>query len=145
MARRTAVAPWEGGGPGQVNATKNWHECSDGSLPEVWLQGSGALRLIRYGRIRVRGAIGIEAHRVQCRIHNSEGVILGEERLLVRDSSLYVVDAFHVGKFGANAGISESPVLSDGFLLKIERTKIGERIVAGVVVELIVADEGTHE
>ena len=70
--------------------------------------------------------------------------MLGEERLLVCDSSLYVVDAFDIRKLGMNTGVRERPILTGRFLLKIRGTKIGERIVAAVVVELVAADKGAE-
>ena len=136
-----AVAGRQGRGSSQVNATEDGNKRTDGPLAKVRRQRPGALRLRGNVWIRVRGSVGIEAHGVQCGIHNSEGVVLGEERLFVDDPGLDVVNAFHDGELGMSTGVGECAILIGSFLLKIGGAEVGERIVAAVVVELVTPDK----
>src|SRR6202050_3896507 len=117
------------------------NKCTDGAWAEVGLQCARALRLSSNGGIRVRRSIGIEADGVQRGIHNSESVVLGEERLFVHDSGLDVVIAFHDEELGMSAGVGERAKLTGRLLLKIGGAEVGEGIVTAVVIELVAANE----
>src|SRR5271169_3030133 len=136
-----AVAGRQRSGSGQVNTTEEGNKRTDGPLAEVGHQRPGALRLRGDTWAGVRGSVGVEADGVQCGIHNSEGIVLGEERLFVHDSGLDIVNAFHDGKLGVSTSVGQRAVLIGGFLLKVRRAEVGEWIVAAVVVELVAADK----
>ena len=70
-------------------------------------------------------------------------VVLVEERLLIGDSRLQVVDSFHVGNIGTKAGVGQRPVLTHGLLLKIGR-EIGKRIAARIIVVLVPPHESAE-
>src|SRR6202044_494171 len=86
----------------------------------------------------------IEAGCVEIWIDDGEMEALIEKRLLIGDSCLDVIDAFHVVDVGAQSGVGEGPVLADGFLLKVGRTEISERISAGIVIVGIAADKSAE-
>src|SRR5690348_276971 len=62
--------------------------------------------------------------------------------MLVQDSGLDVVLSFDVRQLGVRARVGQLAVLRDRF--PVDRTQIGERIVARVVVVLIVPDVSTN-
>src|SRR5271154_674230 len=135
------VADRQGCSSGEVNTTQDGNKRTDGPLAEVGRERPGALRLRGDTWAGVRGPVGVEADGVQCGIHNSEGIVLGEERLFVHDSGLDIVNAFHDGKLGMSTGVGQRAVLIGGFLLKVRRAEVGEWIVAAVVVELVTPNE----
>ena len=69
-------------------------------------------------------------------IDNRQAVVLVQERLLVVDACLQVMDALHIRDVGAKAGIGQRSILADGLRLEIGSI-IGEGICARIVVVLI--------
>ena len=76
----------------------------------------------------------------QRRVDNAKLEVLVEERLLVGEAGLHIVNAAGVSDVGAEAGVGERTLLGDGLLLEIGRAAIGEGILAGIVVEVIAAE-----
>src|SRR5580704_7734025 len=66
--------------------------------------------------------------------------MFGQKRLLVSDTCLDVMFAFHIREGCASTGIGEIPELGDGLALKARRPEIRERVVAWIVVVLVVSD-----
>ena len=96
-----------------------------------------ALRRVVESRVadKYRNAIRIHARRVECRINDAEIEILGEKRLLIRSSQLKVIDTLHIGNIGAQSRVRQRPILRDSVLLQIGRTKVGEWVLARIVIE----------
>ena len=106
----------------------------------IRLQRAGARSGIGDQRVGVGAAIGVEADRIERRVHDPERVVLGENRVLPRDPALDVVDAFHVGEIGVRPQVGQPAVLPDAGGLQVG-DEIGERVVARIIVVLVLPRE----
>src|ERR1700686_5064882 len=72
-----------------------------------------ALRRVVEPRVadKYRDAVCIQTRRVNRRIDDSEIEMFGQKCLLIRSSELNVINALHVGEIGAEAGVSQRPIL----------------------------------
>src|SRR6516164_9340448 len=129
-------------GPREVNTRQKRGEIgiddAARALQTTALGGAGDERI----RVWRRGAVGIrkQARRVQCGIHDTKRIVLGQKRVLKIDPCLQVVHALHVGKLGMQTCVRQAAALADGVALQI-RCQVRKRILAGVIVELILTEE----
>ena len=112
-------------------------------------RATGILRAAALGRvgdggIGIGAPVSVETNSIQGRIHDAQPVVLIQKRLLIRGSQLDVVDAFHVGEIGAEAGVGELSGPGRWFAICNAGRQIGEGIGAGVVVVLIAANESAE-
>ena len=116
----------------------------------IWLVRTSAQRGIsdpRRGRRNIwkwvhRGqGRGSDAGCVVGRIDDPDGVVFIEERLLVDDSCLDLVDPLDVGKIGSKPSIGERAVLTYRLSLQAGWPEVRERVATGVVVVVVAAYE----
>ena len=69
-------------------------------------------------------------------IDDPYAVVLRQKRMLMRNSDLQIVRAFHIGNIGVNPGVGERSILSSSGALQ-GCAEIIERISAGIVVVLV--------
>ena len=119
--------------PRQVIWQQNRIEAWVGLIARYQMAGVG----IRKARYRI--AARIQARRVQCRIDHPERVVLTQKRLFVHRADLHIVDALGIRNIGAHARIGQRAELLHRLLLN--RSQVGQRIVAGIVVEPVLAYE----
>ena len=85
-------------------------------------------------------SVGIQTYGIQCRIDNPEGILFRENGVLIGDSRLHIVNAFHIRQSGAKPEIRQPAILADCRALEIGY-EVGKRIVARIVVVLILPRE----
>src|ERR1700730_12694598 len=104
--------------PGQVVAAQQWGKAGI-DLERCGIQAlvggrrCPALRCVVEPRVanKYRDAVSVQARRVDCWIDDSEIEMFGQKCLLIRSSELNVINALHVGEIGAEAGVSQRPIL----------------------------------
>src|ERR1700756_2138196 len=109
----------------------------------IWLQRASALRLACETGNRIPKRI--KAWGIQSRIDNPKAVILCEERLLIGDTRLHVVNPFNERNIREYASVRQSSVLTNS--LRLKWTKVRVRILTGVIVVAVMpheAAEGKH-